>query len=157
MSETQAEKKPRPLSPHLQVYKLPLTAKTSILHRLTGIALSLGTILVAIWLVAAASGEDAYNVVHDFLKSPLGTLMIFGWSAALFYHLSNGIRHLFWDLGYLLKKEDAMKASSVVLVSTVILTASAWYCATYNTQYPKDAPAKTQHLVEAFIDEGAPQ
>src|SRR5690349_20771757 len=93
--------KTRPLSPHLQVYRPQMTTVLSILHRMAGFALSIGTAMVVWWLVAAAHGPVAYASAMKFAGTPLGTFMIFGWSAALFYHLCNGIRHLCWDLGYL--------------------------------------------------------
>jgi len=128
-SETLSDKDKRPLSPHLQVYKPQLTSSMSIFHRITGAALAVGTIMVVWWLVAAATGEEAYNVAMDFAKSPLGLFMIFGWSVSLFYHTCNGIRHLFWDMGYLFKLENAYKAGYLVWFGTILLTASAWYCA----------------------------
>ncbi len=88
----------RPLSPHLQIYRWQLTSVLSILHRAAGVALTAGAILLVWWLVAAASGPDAYESVADFLGSWLGLLLLFGWSLSLFYHLCNGIRHLV--LGY---------------------------------------------------------
>src|ERR1700730_6456171 len=87
----------RPLSPHLQIYRWQLTSVLSILHRAAGVVLSIGTIVLVWWLVAAASGPDGYDVVADFLASWLGLLLLFGWSVALFYHLCNGIRALVWD------------------------------------------------------------
>jgi len=88
--------------------------------------------MVAWWLIAAATSESAYNTAQSFASNPIGTLMIFGWSVALFYHLSNGVRHLFWDMGYLFKIESAYKAGYLVLLSTVLLTAGAWYLALAN-------------------------
>lgn len=129
MSETSLEKKARPLSPHLQVYKPQMTSVLSILHRACGVALALGTILVAAVLVSAAIGEEAYNKVQGFLSGPVGLLMLFGWSVALYYHMCNGIRHLFWDVGYLFKIQNAYKAGYVVLLATAILVATTWYCA----------------------------
>ncbi len=123
----------RPLSPHLQVYKPQLTSVMSILHRITGVALGLGTLMVVWWLVAAAMGEGAYNIAKNFTATPLGLFMIFGWSVALYYHLFNGIRHLFWDMGYLFKIKNAYRAGYVVLLLTAAATASTWYCA-YNFQ-----------------------
>ena len=150
MSETASEKKQRPLSPHLQVYKPQMTSVLSILHRMTGVALFLGTFMVAWWLIAAATSEEAYNVARDFAGSYLGLFMIFGWSVALFYHASNGVRHLFWDMGYLFKIKNAYKAGYLVLLSTVILTAGAWYCGlTKDSEYA--APALNNKLVEAVI------
>ena len=106
MSSETKTKKQRPLSPHLQVYKPQMTSVMSILHRATGVALVAGTLMVAWWLIAAATGPQAYAYAQDFAASPIGMVMIFGWSVALFYHLSNGIRHLFWDMGYLFKLDN---------------------------------------------------
>ena len=153
MADSSAEQRDRPLSPHLQVYRLPLTARMSILHRFTGVALTAGTVMVAWWLVAAATSEDAYNTAMDFAQSPLGTFMIFGWSLALFYHLSNGIRHMFWDVGYLFKKENANRAGYLVLLSTVILTAGAWYCATLGQE--AKVPQGLDELAQAQIEGAA--
>src|SRR4051812_2007510 len=91
---------PRPLSPHLQVYRWQLTSVLSILNRVPGGALPAGTILLVWWLVAAASGPDSFEPVQGFIGSPIGLLLLFGWSIALFYHLCNGIRHLWWDTGH---------------------------------------------------------
>ena len=88
----------RPLSPHLQVYRWQLTSVLSILHRAAGIVLGTGTILLVWWLVAAASGPEAFEGVENFLGSWLGLLLLFSWTVSLFYHLCNGIRHLVWDL-----------------------------------------------------------
>lgn len=130
MSESTSVKRERPLSPHLQVYRLPLTAKMSIFFRACGVALSIGTLMVVWWLVAAATGEEAYNTAMRFAQSPLGIFMIFGWSFALYYHLCNGVRHLFWDTGAALGKQSALKAGYVVLVAAIVLTASTWICVT---------------------------
>lgn len=129
MAESSKKSCERPLSPHLQVYKPQLTSVMSIMHRAAGVALAIGTLMVVWWLVAAASGAEAYNVAQNFAASPLGQLMLLGWSAALFYHLCNGIRHLFWDLGLLFKIEDAYRAGYVVLMAAAMLTAGTWYCA----------------------------
>jgi len=118
----------RPLSPHLQVYKPQMTSVMSILHRATGYALAMGSVLVIWWLMAAATGLDAFMQVSNFLETPLGTIMLFGWSFALFYHLCNGIRHLFWDMGYLFDIKNAYRAGYVVLLASVALTALVWCC-----------------------------
>src|SRR3954453_3440972 len=89
----------RPMSPHLQVYRWQLTSVMSILHRATGIALSVGTILLVWGLGAASDGPDPSAAVQHVLGSWIGLLLLFGWSVALFYHLGNGIRHLWWDTG----------------------------------------------------------
>ncbi len=119
----------RPLSPHLQIYRWQLTMAMSILHRITGVALSIGGLMVAWWLVAAELGEGPYNIARDFAASPLGLFMLFGWSFCLYYHLFNGIRHLLWDTVRLLKIENAYRAGYVVLLCTVLATAATWYCA----------------------------
>ena len=119
----------RPLSPHLQVYRLPMTANMSILHRATGVALSIGTLLIVWWLIALASGEEAFSTARGFIVSPLGLFMLFGWTASLYYHTFNGIRHLFWDAGYLFKIENANNAGWVLLLATAVFTAATWYCA----------------------------
>ena len=121
----------RPLSPHLQVYRLPLQALMSISHRASGAILFLGTILVTAWLVAAAMGEESYNTMMSVVSHPVGTVALFGWSAALFYHMCNGIRHMFWDMGFLFKQQNATRSSVIVLIAATILTASVWLCA-YN-------------------------
>lgn len=90
---------PRPLSPHLQIYKWQLTATLSILHRFTGIALSAGAPFLVWWLVAAAAGNDAFATARWFFGSWLGLLLLLGWTFSFFFHLCNGIRHLVWDSG----------------------------------------------------------
>jgi succinate dehydrogenase / fumarate reductase cytochrome b subunit len=116
----------RPLSPHLQVYRLPLTALMSISHRITGVGLTGGTLLLTWWLVAAAYGSDAYSIVQAFLGSWFGYLLLFGFSFAMFFHLCNGIRHLFWDFGKYFELQQTRRADLMVLFSTFILTISTW-------------------------------
>jgi succinate dehydrogenase / fumarate reductase, cytochrome b subunit len=122
----------RPLSPHLQVYRLPMTAIMSILHRMTGATLVIGFLLVAWWLVAAALSEGAYNVARNFAVSPLGLFMLFGWTVAIYYHLFNGIRHMIWDTVHLFKLRNAYIAGYVVLALTVFCSVATWYCAYYH-------------------------
>ena len=121
-------KRERPLSPHLQVYNLPLTARTSVLHRATGVALMFGLLMFAWWLIAAAYGEAAYNQFTDFAGSPLGLVLLLGWTASFYYHLANGLRHLVWDAGLLFTKKEACQASWFVLVVTAVLTGGTWLC-----------------------------
>ena len=116
----------RPLSPHLQIYRWQLTSVLSILHRAAGVVLSAGTILLVWWLVAAASGPEAYEGVQDFLGSWLGLLLLFGWTASLFYHLCNGIRHLVWDTGHALDLASTYRGGWAVLAATAALTLAAW-------------------------------
>ena len=117
---------PRPLSPHLQIYRPQYTSVLSITHRATGVALAVGTLLLVWWLAAAALGEAAYARVGAFMDSPLGLLVLFGWSLALFYHLGNGIRHLFWDAGYGFDLKTAEKSGYAVLAFTLAATLAAW-------------------------------
>lgn len=119
----------RPMSPHLQIYKLPLTAKLSILHRATGAALYIGMILTVWVLAAAAGGADSWQSMHGFLSSWFGKLIIFGFTFALYYHFCNGIRHLFWDTGKGLDLETANKTNLIVLAATVVLTLLTWIIA----------------------------
>ena len=116
----------RPLSPHLQVYRWQLTSVLSILHRFGGIALSLGAILLVWWLGAAADGPEPYAAVQRFLGSWLGLLLLLGWSVALFYHLCNGIRHLWWDTGRGLSLESVYAGGWTVVVASAVLTILAW-------------------------------
>lgn len=116
----------RPLSPHLQVYRWQLTMLTSIVHRMSGVVLSIGAVLVAAWLIAAAMGEEAYAVVNGHLGAWYGRLVLLGFSFALFYHLCNGVRHMIWDTGAAMSKDAARISGYVMLVTTVVLTATAW-------------------------------
>ena len=116
----------RPLSPHRQVYKPQLTSVLSILHRATGIALAVGTLLLVWWLVAAATGENAFADVQAFIGSWIGKLLLLGWSFAIFYHMCNGIRHLFWDAGRGYELETAYATGRIVVAAAIILTIGAW-------------------------------
>ena len=116
----------RPLSPHLQVYRPQLTSVLSIMHRGTGIALGMGTLLLVWWLVAAASGGDAYTDVQAFWGSWIGRLLLLGWSFALFYHLCNGLRHLFWDAGKGFELNVAYRNGWLVVGAAIMLTVVAW-------------------------------
>lgn len=124
-----AKSSARPLSPHLQVYRLPLAAWLSISHRITGVGLTLGTLLLTWWLAAAAYGPDAYAVFSDFIGSFLGLLILFGFSLALFFHLCNGIRHLLWDAGKNFSIAETKRSNTFVIAGTVVLTVVAWLIA----------------------------
>ena len=116
----------RPLSPHLQIYRLPLVALMSITHRITGVALSAGTILLVIWLGSAAYGPEAYDQVSACLASPLGMIVLFGFSCAFYYHLCNGIRHLVWDAGRGFELPTVHRSNKLVILSALVLTAVTW-------------------------------
>ena len=124
--------KPRPLSPHLQVYKWQLTSLMSIGHRASGIALSLGTFLIVFWLVALAAGPELFSYVHQFISHWFGQFILFGFSVVLFYHLLNGIRHLSWDLGYGFDISNVYKTGYAVLVASLILTSITWLFVWFN-------------------------
>jgi succinate dehydrogenase cytochrome b subunit len=116
----------RPLSPHLQIYRPQLTSILSISHRAAGIALAVGTLLLVCWVISAASGPAALANLQHFLRSWFGMLILFGWSVALFFHLCNGIRHLFWDAGYGFELKTAYASGYAVLIATAVLTVLAW-------------------------------
>ena len=121
----------RPLSPFMlgPYYKPQLTSVLSILHRITGVALAIGLLFLVYWLVAAASGPDAYARAQGVLGSMLGQLFLFLWTWALFYHLGNGIRHLAWDAGYWLEIPSVYKSGKVVVIASVVLTFVTWIIA----------------------------
>jgi succinate dehydrogenase / fumarate reductase cytochrome b subunit len=119
----------RPVSPHLQIYRWQLTSVMSILHRFTGVALALGTLLLVYWLIAAAMGPAALATAQACLGSPVGQLLLFGWTLALFSHLANGIRHLFWDAGLGFELPHAYRSGWAVLIATLLLTLGVWVCA----------------------------
>ena len=116
----------RPLSPHLQVYRLPLTARLSILHRATGVALSLGALYLVAWVVFASSSPDNYARFQAFNTSIVGRIVLGGWLFCLYYHLCNGIRHLFWDAGFGFEIKDAERASWIVIAVAAIATVLSW-------------------------------
>jgi succinate dehydrogenase / fumarate reductase cytochrome b subunit len=116
----------RPLSPHLQVYRPQITSVMSILHRLTGIALAVGTLLLVWWLVAAAAGPDSFATAQGFIGSVLGRILLFGWSWALFYHLCNGIRHLAWDAGWGFELKTVYRSGWIAVAASAGLTLIAW-------------------------------
>ena len=118
--------KPRPLSPHLQVYRPQLTSVMSIMHRASGAVLATGSLLVALWLVALAAGAAVFNPVADAMQHPFGQLVVFGYSLALVYHGLNGIRHLMWDLRIGLEIKQVYQSGYLVLGLTVLVTATLW-------------------------------
>ncbi len=117
----------RPLSPHISIYRWPITMATSILHRATGIAMSVGFLILVVWLFDAATGPDAYNVFVGYMSTIIGRILLLGWSFAFFYHLSNGIRHLVWDSGRGFEKSTASASAWFVLILPVFLTGAFWW------------------------------
>lgn len=116
----------RPLSPHLQVYRWPLSMMLSISHRATGVGLGIGTLLLTWWLVAAAVSDDAFEAVQWFLGSWLGILCLLGWSACLVLHLLTGLRHLLWDAGYGFERPIYAKTGMAVVALGVAGSLLVW-------------------------------
>jgi succinate dehydrogenase / fumarate reductase cytochrome b subunit len=109
-----------------QYYRFQLTSLLSFVHRLTGIGLSMGTFLLAAWLVSLAGGPENYGMFAKHLTAWYGQVLLFGWSWALLYHLCNGIRHLGWDLGKGYELSTAYKTGYAVVVGSLVLTAAVW-------------------------------
>jgi len=118
--------KPRPLSPHLQVYTMLPNMLMSIVHRITGAALYFGTLLLAWWLIAAATGPDYYNFVSGIFGSPIGLLVLFGYSWVLFHHMLGGIRHWIWDTGRGFDLETVDRLSWGTIIGSAGLTLLTW-------------------------------
>lgn len=119
---------PRPLSPFMigPYYKPQLTSMLSITHRLTGLGLSFGALLLVTWLVCLASGADCYAMIVPHLTAWYGKLVLVAFTWALLYHFCNGIRHLVWDLGKGLDMPTAEKSGWAVIALSIVLTASVW-------------------------------
>ena len=116
----------RPLSPHLQVYRLPFPALLSISHRATGVLLAAGSLVLVYWLAAVASGPEAFADAQALLGSIAGRILLLVITFSLFYHLGNGIRHLFWDAGLGFELRTTHASGVVVVVAAIVLTVAAW-------------------------------
>jgi len=116
----------RPLSPHLQIYRPQITSVLSILHRIAGVFLSLGILLLAYWLAAAARGPESYELAVALLGSVAGRLLLFGWTLAFFYHFLNGIRHLEWDTGRGFELPQVVRSGWLVVVLSLLLSLLLW-------------------------------
>ncbi|MFQ5660856.1 MAG: succinate dehydrogenase, cytochrome b556 subunit [Gammaproteobacteria bacterium] len=123
----------RPLSPHLQIYKPQLTSMLSILHRATGILLSLGALLLSFWLLALASGPATYAEVFRHVHTWYGGLLLILFTFSLYYHLCNGIRHLFWDMGAGLELQSVYLSGYLVVLAAFVLTVITWMLGTGTT------------------------
>ena len=119
----------RPLSPHLQVYRPQITSVLSILHRMTGVVLAIGALLLTYWLTSAAYGPEAFDRAQWFMASWFGRLVLFGLTFSLFYHLCNGIRHLAWDAGWGFELSTLKATGWLVVVASIGLTLLAWVAA----------------------------
>jgi succinate dehydrogenase / fumarate reductase cytochrome b subunit len=133
MAEATSEQpaRPRPLSPHLQIYRPQINMVMSIFHRLTGVALYFGTLLLTWWLIAAATGPDYFALVNDLFATWPGMIVLVGYSWALIHHLLGGLRHFVWDTGAGLDIASVNVLSWGTIVLSVLLTAGLWlYIAT---------------------------
>ncbi len=116
----------RPVSPHIQIYRPQLTSVMSILHRISGVMLAIGAILFAFWISSLAYYPHVALAIFDFLASIPGRLFLFAWTLTLFYHLCNGIRHLFWDVGKGFEMKQVYQSGWITVAATLILTCAVW-------------------------------
>jgi len=119
-------KEGRPLSPHLTIYRWPITMTLSILHRMTGVALAVGLVAFVFWLEAIAYEAVPYDLFNEIAHSLIGQIALLGWLFSFFFHLSNGIRHLIWDTGRMFEKRQADMSAWFVIVASIVLTACYW-------------------------------
>lgn len=122
----------RPMSPFMlgQYYRFQITSLLSITHRITGVALALGTLFIAAWVLSAASGPESYGGFSYWTHSIIGRLLLVGFSWALMFHLCNGIRHLVWDSGRAFELKSVYLGGYIVIAASVVLTALIWIAAT---------------------------
>jgi succinate dehydrogenase cytochrome b subunit len=116
----------RPLSPHLQIYRPQISSVLSILHRITGVALAVGSLLLVYWIIAAAVGPEAFAEAQTLIGSVIGRLLLLGWTFALFFHLVNGIRHLLWDTGWGFEIKTMTVTGWIAVLAALLLTLIAW-------------------------------
>lgn len=126
MSRQPTATRARPLSPHITVYRWPITMVLSIVHRATGIALYAGILLVAWWLVALATSPEWFDTANGIMGSILGQLVLFGFTWSMFMHMVGGIRHMLWDTGVAMEKHTSIQTSWVSLIASLVLTALTW-------------------------------
>lgn len=129
MARTQDQ---RPLSPHVGIYRWQISNTLSILHRLTGVALSIGLLVFAAWLYSAAYSPECYAMIQDYAATLLGKLALFGWTVAFYYHLGNGMRHLNWDMGRGFKLDEMARSGWVVVVFTLSMSVFTWAMILHN-------------------------
>ncbi len=125
-SDATAKSRPRPLSPHLEIYRLTITMVMSIVHRITGFGLYVGVLLLAWFLIAASMDAAAFGVFTAFIQSIVGQLVLFGFTWALFHHMLGGIRHFIWDAGYGLDAPARDQLAWGTLIGSVALTIIVW-------------------------------
>lgn len=117
----------RPLSPHLFIYRWQITMMLSITHRFTGVGLGAGALILTYWLASAAYGPEAFARAQTILGHPIGLLFLLGWTFVLFFHLCNGIRHLFWDSGVGFEMSTLRASGWFVMIASVVLTVGTWW------------------------------
>ncbi len=117
----------RPLSPHLQIYRWQLTSVLSILHRLTGLYLALGLVGISIGLYLLAFAPAGFEDYRSFFEAPIGLILLFAWSWSFFYHLLNGVRHLFWDMGSGFKLKQVYHSGWIAVIGSLGLTLACWF------------------------------
>jgi succinate dehydrogenase / fumarate reductase cytochrome b subunit len=122
----EAKVAPRPLSPHLQIYRWTWTMAMSVIHRITGSALYIGIALFAVWLVALAAGPAAFDTVQWFFGSPIGILFLFGYTWILMHHMLGGVRHLVWDFGHGMEPGQRINMARFTLIGSIALTVLIW-------------------------------
>lgn len=116
----------RPLSPHLGIYRWEISNALSILHRMTGVMLSAGALVLVAWLISVVAGKDFYACLNVWISSLPGRLMLFGLTFCFFYHLGNGVRHLFWDVGRGFEKQRARATGWMVVTFAILMTLGFW-------------------------------
>lgn len=118
--------KKRPISPHLQIYRPQITSVLSIFHRITGVGLVFGLLLIVLWFASVACGVESFIMMDGFLMSWFGKLILFGFTLALSYHFCNGLRHLWWDKGWGFDAEQVTKSGYLMLFAALVLTICIW-------------------------------
>ena len=126
MLSNAAEKRARPRSPNVQIYRPQLTSVLSILNRMTGVLLSVGAVVLVVWLVAASTGSQTYAAVQGVISSWIGQIVLFGATFAFFLHLCGGIRHLIWDTVHAFELRAVYISGWAVVAASIVLTVAAW-------------------------------
>ena len=116
----------RPLSPHIRIYRWQIGNTLSILHRATGIALAFGLMALSYWLISLAGGEQSYQAAARLFAGPVGVLLLIGWTFAFLFHLLNGIRHLFWDVGLGFERTSRHASGWFAVLGAIGLTLAVW-------------------------------
>ena len=117
----------RPLSPHIQIYKPQITSVLSITHRLTGIVLLFAALMLSSWVISATFGKEVFDQTQNILNSWLGVLILIGLTISIFYHLGNGVRHLFWDFGKGFELKNVRQSGIIVILFTLIMSIITWF------------------------------